>query len=363
MRPDESTVAQNWQAVALWSTPSSSGILGRMGLDDHMFYFYGPTWWNVCRSTDGVNWVPDYVAPEVDRRWWDRNSWGSLAISAGGTKIATTFADRVYMSTDLGATWNVSAQPASNGISKSCLAMSADGQTILVGEWPGRLRLSRDGGATWAEQQPAGGADQYWQCAAMSGDGGVMIAGAWDGRLYKWTLGSGWAETQPAGDVDQYWESVSISSNHRTVIATDGEWVYLLCVPEGDANLDGSVDVIDLLLLVDAWGAVTGDANYDAACDFNGDGSVDVIDLLTLIPSFGQDPVAWKGLDPSDPSTWASTNSLLPAPGEPMSARSSERFSTQSTDNTGMDVYQALESVGLLNVYLDYIAEHPEAAP
>ncbi len=55
----------------------------------------------------------------------------------------------------------------------------------------------------------------------------------------------------------------------------------------GDINGDGSVDVIDLLYLVDAFGSVTGDTNYDPAADFNSDGSVDVIDLLTLVENFG----------------------------------------------------------------------------
>ena len=32
----------------------------------------------------------------------------------------------------------------------------------------------------------------------------------------------------------------------------------------GDVNGDGHVDVVDLLYLVDAFGSVTGDANYDA---------------------------------------------------------------------------------------------------
>jgi hypothetical protein len=55
----------------------------------------------------------------------------------------------------------------------------------------------------------------------------------------------------------------------------------------GDVNGDGCVDVVDLLYLVDAFGSVTGDANYDAACDFNSDGSVDVIDLLYMVETFG----------------------------------------------------------------------------
>ena len=58
-------------------------------------------------------------------------------------------------------------------------------------------------------------------------------------------------------------------------------------VLSGDANADGHVDVVDLLILVDAFGAVVGDANYDPTCDFNADGGVDVVDLLYLVDTFG----------------------------------------------------------------------------
>ncbi len=56
----------------------------------------------------------------------------------------------------------------------------------------------------------------------------------------------------------------------------------------GDVNKDGYVDVIDLLYLIDAFGAATGDPHYDAGCDFNSDGTVDVIDLLMMIDNFGR---------------------------------------------------------------------------
>jgi hypothetical protein len=56
----------------------------------------------------------------------------------------------------------------------------------------------------------------------------------------------------------------------------------------GDVNGDHSVDVVDLLWLVDAFGSVTGDANYNPDCDFNSDGSVDVVDLLYMVENFGK---------------------------------------------------------------------------
>jgi hypothetical protein len=55
----------------------------------------------------------------------------------------------------------------------------------------------------------------------------------------------------------------------------------------GDFTYDGSVDVVDLLTFVDAFGTVTGDPAFDPTCDLNSDGSVDVVDLLTFVESFG----------------------------------------------------------------------------
>ena len=50
----------------------------------------------------------------------------------------------------------------------------------------------------------------------------------------------------------------------------------------GDANGDRTVDVADLLLVVQSWGKSAGNAGYNPACDFNGDGKVDISDLLTV---------------------------------------------------------------------------------
>jgi hypothetical protein len=48
------------------------------------------------------------------------------------------------------------------------------------------------------------------------------------------------------------------------------------------------VDVVDLLILVDAFGSAAGDPNYDPTCDFNNDSYVDVVDLLDLVDNFGR---------------------------------------------------------------------------
>ncbi len=54
----------------------------------------------------------------------------------------------------------------------------------------------------------------------------------------------------------------------------------------GDANGDGIINAIDLLMLAHSWTRAVGHPDYDARADFNGDGIINVIDLLTLANSW-----------------------------------------------------------------------------
>lgn len=58
------------------------------------------------------------------------------------------------------------------------------------------------------------------------------------------------------------------------------------CECIGDSNLDGVVDILDLLKLIGYWGPCSGCTDVD----LNGDGTVDVIDLLFLIGVWGECP-------------------------------------------------------------------------
>jgi hypothetical protein len=55
----------------------------------------------------------------------------------------------------------------------------------------------------------------------------------------------------------------------------------------GDANMDGQVNLTDLLLLAACFGKRVGDAGFNPYCDFNGDGAIDVSDLLILAMYWG----------------------------------------------------------------------------
>ncbi len=119
---------------------------------------------------------------------------------------------------------------------------------------------------------------QTWQNTLISGDG-----------------------VHPTGSGLSYNSSSSPYVNNGEALSNVGyllrDWLTVQKIAEvkanaidikpGDFNVDGSCDVIDLLIFVDTFGLVKGDANYDQRCDLNGDNSVDVIDLLTFVPYFG----------------------------------------------------------------------------
>jgi hypothetical protein len=76
-------------------------------------------------------------------------------------------------------------------------------------------------------------------------------------------------------------DSDSLTVHHNT---SEGCEPQKPCAP-ADLNCDGVVDVLDLLILLDAWGACMNCG--DCPADLNGDCEVDVLDLLHLLDAWG----------------------------------------------------------------------------
>ncbi len=112
---------------------------------------------------------------------------------------------------------------------------------------------------------------------------------------------------------------------------------------------DNSVDVEDLLTLADAFGSVEGDADYNALCDFNSDGSIDVLDLLYIADNFGRSLASQQG---QSRMMFSAIGGALVAEGQ-RSLRSAT--SDDASSLRDMNVYEALEYTGLMDVYLEYL--------
>ncbi|MCH2134936.1 MAG: hypothetical protein MK116_14435, partial [Phycisphaerales bacterium] len=63
----------------------------------------------------------------------------------------------------------------------------------------------------------------------------------------------------------------------------DGDVIIIGESCQGDEDGDGTVDVLDLLAVISAWG----DCDGDCSADFDSNGTVDVIDLLIVIQYWG----------------------------------------------------------------------------
>jgi hypothetical protein len=55
----------------------------------------------------------------------------------------------------------------------------------------------------------------------------------------------------------------------------------------GDINADGTVDILDLKILMSSWRRLAGRPDYDLRADLNGDNRVDVFDLQILAANWG----------------------------------------------------------------------------
>jgi hypothetical protein len=102
------------------------------------------------------------------------------------------------------------------------------------------------------------------------------------------------AESDSAALEDPVWAIAAEDSGISTTTRCDGEWqtpgsgavpaivIEGTPIPDGDANNDGSVDVLDLVLVITEWGT----CQDPCAGDLNGDGVVNVQDLILVITNW-----------------------------------------------------------------------------
>jgi hypothetical protein len=55
----------------------------------------------------------------------------------------------------------------------------------------------------------------------------------------------------------------------------------------GDINADGTVNILDLMILAASWQKQAGQRGYDLRADLNGDNRVDVFDLQIMAAHWG----------------------------------------------------------------------------
>lgn len=171
-----------------------------------------------------------FVALDVSKssaQDWTKTSappyrWFSVASSADGNKLAAVRGyTNVYTSTDAGKTW-VNHTVAT--VWCQAVAMSADGNTLVVVSWKGGpIFISSDFGESWKQTSAPG---KYWSSVTCSADGSKMLAAASDSDdqyLYiSIDSGSTWNKTGPPG----HWNDVAASANGERLFATSRSGLY-----------------------------------------------------------------------------------------------------------------------------------------
>ncbi|MEM3612415.1 MAG: M14 family zinc carboxypeptidase [Candidatus Bathyarchaeia archaeon] len=55
----------------------------------------------------------------------------------------------------------------------------------------------------------------------------------------------------------------------------------------GDGNLNGRIEILDVVLVTSRYGAKKGDTNYDPNVDWNSDGKIDILDVVIVTSRYG----------------------------------------------------------------------------
>ncbi|MHC4141499.1 MAG: hypothetical protein ACYSUF_06320 [Planctomycetota bacterium] len=204
-------------------------------------------------------------------------------------------------------------------------SVCARGDQAIVGAYFGGAATPHVGSAfvfrrdsgVWVQEDelvPSDGEvdDRFGWSTAISGDAAVIGApgddeqGLGSGSAYLFhRAGTSWVESAKllGSDIDQYesfGRAISLDGNKALVGATpspsaayvfdglgdaDGDGVVDACECDWDLNGDSTVNVVDFLDLLAAWGTDPG-----GPPDFDGNGNVDVVDFLQMLAHWGPCP-------------------------------------------------------------------------
>ena len=183
-----------------------------------------------------------------------RRSWNGVAASADGSKlVATTYAGKIYTSTDYGETWT----PRDSERRWGKVTSSADGSRLTaILETTDYIYVSIDSGVTWT----ARASSKAWKSVASSADGTKLVAGAGSGDLIYTSTDAGvtWAVLpgSPPNSValtssaDGSKLIAGTSTSTRASTDSGQTWTTLAAAPQNVRALASSKDGSKLVAVV-----------------------------------------------------------------------------------------------------------------
>lgn len=259
----------HWQRPAYWTAYGTASILLFAGAVDMgarpALASTGPgyawkrvgdgrTWGSVALSADGSKIAA--LDGESGHIWYASSDGGAtfvrhsdasvsgrkILMSDDGIKIAILGNTTVSWSIDSGGNWTHSPVPWSGTMSEDSKlhpVMSGDGNTLVVAavHYSGNARLyvSSDMGQSWIEQNNA--AQNRWRDLAASSDTMKLAATVNDSVIYTSSdQGATWTERNISSSWDKYGEIASSADGMRLVIAKDGGSESTMMSSDGGAT-------------------------------------------------------------------------------------------------------------------------------
>ncbi|MCF2134589.1 MULTISPECIES: WD40 repeat domain-containing protein [Mycetohabitans] len=148
----------------------------------------------------------------------------SVAISDNGqTLLVGTSTVAAYVSVKEGETWKLQRLAAGDGQFVSSVAVSGDGQTLFLGTFTGAVYVFMKEGETWKQTDKLTANDgQFGSSVAISGDGQTLLVGARAGVACVFMKeGETWAQKQKL--TANYSVSVAVSYHGQTLLVGGGE--------------------------------------------------------------------------------------------------------------------------------------------
>jgi hypothetical protein len=153
---------------------------------------------------------------------------------------------------------------------------------------------SPDGGQSWVSNRSGTETDEVSFVAPQEGDYQIEVYGYEDSE-YQLSITTGAAVNEltiqtvahVSNDKPERGQPV-VAPNDQPAGNSAVPGAPIVCSLEGDLNRNGLVDVLDVMLVANAWRCRRGEDCYAECYDVDGDDDIDVVDIMLVVMHWGE---------------------------------------------------------------------------